>query len=161
MADWIFRQSGNHRYYSQMAGNLYQAAEMLKSIPDIPGLTYYVVDTPDGALGRDMNGFYTEAPIKSSGIIAEARQEKLGAVECVSLTEFGNMYQNQIAVAQILRMGQYARLVLLMKCGNCNYESPVETQAGAFTRECYYCGAENQCHRGSVNIISESGVVEI
>lgn len=161
MTDWTFRQSGNYRYYNQAAGSLYQAAEMLKSIPSIPGLTYYVVDTPDGALGRDMNGFYTEAPIKTRGIIAEARQDKPGTVECSSLMEFGNMVQNQLAVAQILRMGQYARLVLLMKCGNCEYESPVETQAGAFSRECYYCGMENQCHRASVSIVSESGVIEI
>ncbi|MEW6242431.1 MAG: hypothetical protein AB1564_16640 [Chloroflexota bacterium] len=161
MADWNFHQSGNHRYYSQAAGNLYQAAETLKAIPDIPGLTYYVVDTPDGTLGRDMNGFYTEAPIKTRDIAAEASQEKSDAVECSSLTEFGNMFQNQVAVAQIIRMGQYARLVLLMKCGNCNYESPVETQAGPFTRECYYCGVENQCHRASINVVSESGAIEI
>jgi hypothetical protein len=126
---------GDNKYFEQKAEN-YQATEILKSISTIPNLTYYVVETPDGTLGRDMNGFYTEAAIKTKDIVVESRQTNLETVECSSLMGFGNINQNHTAVAQITETGQYAKVVLLMKCGNCGYESPVETQAGSFSREC-------------------------
>lgn len=58
--------------------------------------------------------------------------------------------------------GEYASLLMLMKCSLCEYESPVETQAGSFTRECYCCGTENICHRMGVHVfLIGTGEVEI
>jgi len=71
------------------------------------------------------------------------------------------MFKSQTTVATLKKQGQYSRLILLMKCGHCGYESPVETQAGAFTRECYCCGTKNNCSRGAVNVIMGSSMVEI
>lgn len=158
---WELNSRGDNRFFEQKAKNLYQATEILKSVSTIPGLTYYVVDTPDGTLGRDMNGFYTEAAIKTKDIVVNSKQINLEAVERSSLMGFGNMMQNHTAVAQLTATGQYAKVVLLMKCGNCGYESPVETQAGLFSRECYHCGVTNKCHRGAINIFLGSKMVEI
>lgn len=158
---WELNARGGNKFFEQKAKNLYQATEILKSVSTIPNLTYYVVETPDGALGRDINGFYTEAAMKTKDIVVESRQVDLEAVECSSLMGFGNIMQNHTAVAQITQAGQYAKVVLLMKCGNCGYESPVETQAGSFSRECYHCGVTNKCHRGAINIFLGSKMIEI
>ena len=158
---WELNARGGNKFFEQKARNLFQATEILKSVSTIPNLTYYVVETPDGALGRDMNGFYTEAAIKTKDIVVESRQVNLEAVECSSLMGFGNMMQNHTAVAQLTATGQYAKVVLLMKCGNCGYESPVETQAGSFSRECYQCGVVNNCSRGEINIFLGSKMVKI
>jgi hypothetical protein len=137
------------------------AAEILKKIDVIPQFTYYTVDTPDGALGRDIQGYYTEAPLKTKNLILESRCDKSEAVEYSSLKGFGDMLKNQTSVAMLKKNGEYSRLVLLMKCGHCDYESPVETQPGELVRECYCCGAENKGHRGKVNIFLGAGMVEI
>jgi len=158
---WTQNLSGQCKYYSQKASSLLQAAEVLKKINSIPQYTYYVVDTPDGSLGRDINGFYTEAAIKTKNLTVETRVAKSEIVESLSLLGSGNMMANQTAVAQLKKNGQYARLVLFMKCGQCGYEFPVETLAGDLVRECYCCGATNKSHRGSINIFLGSSMVEI
>jgi hypothetical protein len=159
--EWEIFRRGSSTYYSQTVVNLFQASDLLKQLPDIPGLTYYIVETPDGNLGRDMNGYFTEGPLKTMGLAADKLEPRTGPVDCQSLLGFGNMQQNQMAVVQIRRAGSYAKLVLLMKCGSCGYESPVETEAGAFSRECYQCGVENNCQRMRISIILGDQAVDI
>ena len=159
--DWTIKRSGQSTYYSQPANSLLHAAEILKKTSSIPGLTYYVVDTPNGSLGMDTLDFYTEAPIKTENLNLEIRSNKGEPVTALGLTGFGNMFKSQTTVATLKKQGQYSRLILLMKCGHCGYESPVETQAGAFARECYCCGTKNNCTRGAVNVIMGSSMVEI
>ena len=158
---WIQKQVGQNRYYSQKANSLLQAVELLKKMSSVPKLTYYVVDTPDGSLGRDINGYYTEAQIKTKGLIVESRLSKSETVEFLSLNGFGDMLANQTTVAQLKKSGQYARLVLFMKCGHCGYESLVETLPGELVRECYCCGVTNKGHRGGMTIFMGSSKVEI
>ena len=55
----------------------------------------------------------------------------------------------------------YAKLILLMKCGACGYESPVETEPGDMLRECYCCGTTNKTSRGSVTIFLGTNRVDI
>jgi hypothetical protein len=158
---WTLQRKGPNSYYTQSAGSLLEAAEILKKIGTIPQLTYYTVDTPDGALARDVNGYYTEAAIKTKNLAVGSRRGDSGPVEFSSLMGFGDMLANQTSVAQLKQSGEYARLVLLMKCGRCGYESPVETQAGEMVRECYCCGAQNKGHRGKVSMFLGTGPVEI
>ena len=158
---WTREQKGQAGYYTQKANSLLQAAEILKKIDSVPQLTYYVVNTPDGSLGRDLQGYYTEAPIKMKNIIVESGCGKSEAVQFSSLKDFGNKFANQTTVAHLKSVGKYSRLILLMKCGHCGYESPVETQPGSLVRECYCCGAENRGHRGEINIILGSHTVGI
>ncbi len=158
---WALKQNAQNRYYSQKADSLLQAAEILKKIDAIPELAYYVVDTPDGSLGRDINGFYTEAAIRTKNLTVESRRAKSEAVEVSSLMGFGDVLKNQMSVALLKKAGDYARLVLLMKCGQCGYESPVETQPGSLARECYCCGVENEGDRGNVYVYLGAEKVEI
>jgi hypothetical protein len=158
---WTASRKEQRKYYTQEASSLLQAVESLKKISSVPQLTYYVVETPDGTLGRDVNGYYTEAPIRTHNLRVQARCDKTETVELVSLKGFGNEVANLNCAAFLKKSGQYSRLVLLMKCGNCGYESPVETQAGTLVRECYCCGVKNKGHRGSVNVFIGSGTVEI
>ena len=115
------------------------------------------MDTPDGSLGRDINGYYTEASIKTENLRLESRCDKSEAVEFLSLKGFGNMEANQTTVALLKKNGKYSRLILLMKCGHCGYESPVETQPGTLVRECYCCGVQNKGQRATITIILGSG----
>jgi hypothetical protein len=158
---WIARQSGSNKYLNRSAGSLMEATEILRRIESIPGLTYYTVDTPDGRLGRDMSGYYTEAPLKTKGLKVPSRRPTPGPVELASLTGFGDTYQNGMSIVALMRSGEYARLVLLMECGRCGYQSPVETQEGPLVRECYCCGAQNSGGRGAVNVVLSDGIVEI
>jgi hypothetical protein len=158
---WAPNLNGQKKYYTQKARSLLQAVEILKKTSSVPQLTYYVIETPDGTLGRDVNGYYTEAPIRTENLRVQARCDKKETVELVSLKGFGNEVANLNCAALLKKSGQYSRLVLLMKCGNCGYESPVETQAGSFVRECYCCGVKNKGHRGSVNVFIGSSKVEI
>ena len=158
---WAVRQNGQYRYYRQKANSLLHAAEILKKLNSIPQFTYYSIDTPDGSLGRDINGYYTEAPVKTENLIVETRCGKSETVEFQSLKDFGNMRENLMTVAHLQKSGEYARLVLLMKCGHCGYESPVETQPGALIRECYCCGVRNKGDRGNVNVALGTSMVEI
>ena len=84
-----------------------------------------------------------------------------GAVEPKSLTGFGDMIKNQTGTAVIKKSGQYAKLILMMKCGHCGYESPIETEAGEIERQCYYCGTINKTHRGAINVHTPYGMVGI
>ena len=61
---WSFQRNGDSVYYSYKADSLFVASEILKKLIFILPQTYYTVDTQDGTLGRDINGFFTEAPIK-------------------------------------------------------------------------------------------------
>ena len=161
VARWTLRQNGQNKYYRMQAKSLLQASELLKKLDSIPQLTYYIVETPNGSLGRDIQGFYTEAPLKTENLVVESRTGPTPTVESVSLTGFGDTFANQRSVAVLKKSGEYARLVLLLHCGKCGYESPVETQAGPFVRECYCCGAKNQSQRGNINVFLGSSMVEI
>ncbi len=145
---WIMDNHGQTKYYSTKINHLLFATEILHSIKNIPPMTYYVVDTPDGTLGRDINGFYTEKPIKAKDLKIDAGRRKSEPVEFLSLKGFGNEQANLVSVANIRSQGQYARLVLFMKCGHCGYESPIETEPGTIQAECYCCGVKNYGTRG-------------
>jgi hypothetical protein len=159
---WTQSQSGQSTYLVQEAGSLLRATELLLKLDSIPGLTYYVVDTPDGSLGRDVQGLYTEAPLKTENLVLEteaARSED--TVELESLTGFGEMMAYQTSVAHLKMTGNYARLMLLMECGRCGYKSPVETEPGELVRQCYCCGTVNKGQRGTINVFLGSTGVEI
>lgn len=158
---WALKVKGQNKYYEQRMSSLLEAAETLNRLRAIPQLTYYTVTTPDGSLGRDCQGFYTEAPLKTKNLTVGARGNRSTTVELSSLKLAGDPLQNQTSVALLKKKGQYARLVLLMKCGKCGYESPVETQAGSLVRECYCCGTENTGQRGTVKVALGAGFVEI
>ena len=158
---WASARRDNRMYYTQKAVSLLQAVEILKKISSIPQLTYYVIETPDGTLGRDMNGYYTEAPLKTKNLRVQTKRDRSEAVEFLSIKGFGNEMANLNCVAFLKQSGQYSRLILLMKCGKCGYESPVETQAGTIVRECYCCGVANKGHRGNINVFVRSNRVEI
>ena len=158
---WVLKQKGQNKYYTQKAKSLLQAAEILKKIGSIPQLTYYTVDSPDGSLGRDIQGYYTESPLKTENLTVESRCGKSDAIEFLSLQGFGDMQANQTTVALLKKNSEYSRLVLLMKCGHCGYESPVETQSGSLVRECYCCGVKNKGNRGTVTVFLGSSMVEI
>ena len=158
---WEKKQSGQTRYCTQRGRSLLHATEVLKGVASIPGQTYYAVDTPDGTLGRDMFGFYTEAPIKTSGLRLETSASVPGPADSVSLTAFGDPMKSQTAVAHLKSAGEYAAFVLLLECGHCGYKSPVETEAGDFARQCYACGAKNKSQRGAINVFVGSEMVQI
>ncbi len=156
---WLHRQNGQFSYFNQKAGSLLDAAEILKQVSSIPSFTYYGVETPDGFLGRDIQGYYTPEPLRTKNINAPFHVRKGETIEAQDLNTFG---VNMTGVAQMKLRGEYASLLMLMKCGKCGYESPVETQAGTFTRECYCCGTENTCHRMGVHVfLVGTGEVEI
>jgi hypothetical protein len=159
--NWHEQKSNGYTYHSCKAQTLYRATEILRSLSFVPQNTYYVVDTPDGSLGRDIFGFYTEALIKSSGISLETNSQKTTPVETRSLTAFGDAIKSQGSVASLKSMGQYASFILQMECGHCGYKSPVETKEGSFERECYACGAVNKIQRGKINVSTQSGFVAI
>ena len=75
-------------YNSFKAATLYGATELLRGLPAVPPNTYYVVETPDGNLGRDIIGFYTETPLKTVGISLEANAALSQFVDAMSLTVF-------------------------------------------------------------------------
>jgi len=156
-AAWTASQGGSAAYYSLSADTLLDATEILKKLESIPAMTYYLVDTPDGSLGRDMNDYFTEAPLKTKDLKIGSPSARPGTVEFSSLRAFGDPFKNQSCVAQLKAAGRYSRLILLMECGRCGYQSPVETEAGPLARECYCCGAENTGERGSVNVVSGDG----
>jgi hypothetical protein len=158
---WEEKRSGQNRHCTQRGRSLLHATEILKAVPSISGQTYYVVETPDGTLGRDMFGFYTEAPTKTSGLRLETSMPVPGPVESVRLTAFGDAMKSHTSVAQLKLAGQYAAVVLLLECGHCGYKSPVETKAGDFERQCYACGAMNKSHRGTINVFVGSKTVQI
>lgn len=160
---WSHDRSGPNEYYTQQADTLLHATELLQAsaISSVPELTYYTVETPDGALGRDSLGFYTEAPLKTHGLRLVRSVPAPVSVGSVSLTAYGDPMKSQLAVAQLKQQHQYANFVLLMECGRCGYKSPVETSAGAMERQCYCCGAVNQTSRGTVSVATPYGMVEI
>jgi hypothetical protein len=159
--DWALDQRGQTRYYTQKGASLLQATEALEAVPSVPELTYYTVETPDGALSRDMFGFYTERQIKTKKLTLPTSEPVSDTVESLSLTAFGDAMKSQLSVASLQQQGQYANFLLLMECGRCGYKSPVETQAGDMERQCYCCGATNKTSRGSINVYLGSGAVEI
>ena len=159
---WSLSVNGGARYYSQKMHSLLDASEILKELTSIPQETYYLVDTPDGTLGRDINGFFTEKPIQNMNLKIESPSGgTTGPVQAQSLTGFGNMLKNQTSVAIQKKGGQYAKLVLMMKCGNCGYESPVETDAGEMQRQCYCCGANNKTQRGRIQVYTPFGAADV
>ena len=158
---WSLQTSCESRYYSQNAGSLYAASEILKNLDSVPSHTYYMIDTPDGTLGRDINGFFTESPIKTQNLKIDNPCGETCPVQPQSLMGYGDMIKNQTSVAYIKMSGQYAKLVLMMKCGKCGYESPIETEVGNIERECYYCGIKNKTNRAGISVYTENGVVEV
>jgi len=161
VGSWNLEQRGQARYHTQRADSLLHATQLLDSVASVPENTYYVVETPDGALCRDVFGFYTEAPLNTIGLALAASQQASETVESVSLTAFGDAMKSQMSVAQLRHHGHYANFVLLMECGLCGYKSPVETQAGPMQRQCYCCGATNTTTRGNVTVNLGSSSVEI
>jgi hypothetical protein len=159
---WSVERKGQFTYYSRRANTLLEATELLRKVEDIPPVTYYAVDTPDGSLGRDVNGFYTEAPLKTSGLRLLTSAAVRAPVEFSSLTLFGDMMANQSVVASMKQQGQYTRFILQMECGRCGYKSPIESVSGNLTRQCYCCGAKNSGTRGSIDVVGPNGqMVEI
>jgi len=161
VSSWSFQTNGGSNYYSQNAGSLLDASEILKKLSSIPPQTYYLVDTPDGTLGRDINGFFTEALIKTAHLKIDNPCGETGSVQAQSLMGFGDMLKNQSSVAYQKINGQYAKLVLMMKCGQCGYESPIETVAGEMERQCYNCGTNNKTHRGAISVYTATGTVDV
>jgi len=159
--DWDRNEAHGMVYFTRKVSTLLQATEILRSIPSIPAMTFYVVETPDGNLGRDIFGFYTEAPLKHSGIYLETDTNKTTPVETLSLTAFGDNVGNQGTVAFVKFTGEYAKLVLLMECGHCGYKSPVETEAGELERQCYACGTVNIIRRDNIAVVTPSDFVPI
>lgn len=159
--DWALDQRGQTRYYTQKGTSLLQATELLEAVASVPELTYYTVETPDGALSRDMFGFYTEREIKTKNLTLPTSEPVSDTVESLSLTAYGDAMKSQLSVASLRQQGQYANFILLMECGHCGYKSPVETQAGDMERQCYCCGATNKTSRGSINVMLGSGMVEM
>ena len=162
-SQWSMSGNSQCKYYSKKAGSLVEACEILKQLTSIPPMTYYLVDTPNGTLGRDIVSFFTESPIKTKGLQTDYRLYGKGGetVESQSLMIFGDMMKTQSTVAALKSSGQYASLILMMKCGQCGYESPVETQEGDIERECYFCGTNNKAHRGGVNVFTPQGMVKL
>jgi hypothetical protein len=161
---WSVRTEGQYKYYTVNADSLAAATEILKQLPSIPQFTYYTVFTPDGKLGRDIVDFYTEAPLKTKGLQVKNRSSGNSSVsvDALSLTDFGeDIMKTHTTVAAIKSSGQYAKLILMMKCGHCGYESPVETEEGAFERECYFCGTTNKAHRAGVNVVTPEMFVKL
>jgi hypothetical protein len=161
VGEWTVDQRGQNRYCTQSGNSLLHATELLMAVGSVPELTYYTVETADGALSRDTFGFYTEGPIKTSGLTLVSSAPVPDTVESLSLTAYGDAMKSQLSVAQLQRQGQYANFILLMECGRCGYKSPVETQAGAMERECYCCGATNKTSRGTINVYAGSSPVKI
>ncbi|MDR2921535.1 MAG: hypothetical protein LBV72_19485 [Tannerella sp.] len=162
-AQWSMSGDSQSKYYSKRVNSLVEACEILKQLSSISPMTYYLVDTPDGTLGRDIVGFFTESPLKTKGIRTKySCYGKSGvSVEAQSLKDYGDMLKTQSTVATLKASGQYGVLVLMMKCGQCGYESPIETNAGDMERECYFCGTNNKSHRGEVNVFTMQGMVKI
>jgi hypothetical protein len=161
VGQWVFEQSGQNRYYTDRGTSLLHATELLKAVLSVLELTYYTVETPDGALSRDMFGFYTEAPLKTSGLTLLTSEPVSDTVESLSLTAYGDPMKSQLSVAQLKLQGHYANFILLMECGRGGYKSPVETQPGPMERECYCCGAKNKTSRGTITVALGSTSVEI
>lgn len=162
VGEWTLEQRGPNRYYTQRGNSLLHATELLKAVESVPELTYFTVETPDGALSRDMFGFYTEGPIKTSGLTLVTSAPAHDTVESISLTAYGDEpMKSQLSVAQLKQQGEYANFILLMECGRCGYQSPVETQAGPMQRECYCCGATNKTSRGTISVGLGPTMVEI
>ena len=163
-SQWSMSGNSQSKYYSKKANSLAEACEILKQLSSIPAMTYYLVDTPDGTLGRDTVGFFTESPLKTKGLQTNYRSYgKSGeSVESQSLMNFdGDVVKTQSTVAALKAAGQYASLILMMKCGQCGYESPIETQEGGMDRECYFCGTNNKTHRMGVNVFTAQGMVKL
>jgi hypothetical protein len=154
---WSVEHKGQYTYYVKNAGTLLEATEFLRAVANIPGLTYYTVETPDGSLGRDMNGFYTDGPLKTSGLRLATSAPVPAPTGFEGLTDPGNAIANQSVVANLKQQGQYAKFILQMECGRCGYKSPVETEGGDLTRQCYACGAENTGMRGTINVFVGNG----
>jgi ribosomal protein S27E len=160
---WSVHASGQSKYYNANADNLYAACEILKQLSSIPPMTYYTVTTPDGTLCKDIVDFYTEAPLKTKGL--RVKHRSLGkdseAVDALSLIQAGDMLKANASVANLKSAGEYAKLILMMKCGHCGYESPVETEQGDIERECYFCGSTIKTTRGGVTVYTANGAVNI
>jgi ribosomal protein S27AE len=156
---WTTSKRGDATFHTLRAASLLHASEALKKLSGIPGLTYFVVETPDGNLGRDLFGFYTEAPVKTSGIKTGSPNGVGATVEFARLSDSGQSLQQQRTIANLANIGKYARLVLMMECGRCGYESPVETESGSLVRQCYCCGATNTGIRGSIAVMCAPNVV--
>jgi hypothetical protein len=104
----------------------------------------------------------TEARIKTQGLTLDTPTPSDVTVEAASLTCYGDQpMQCQASVANLKQAGHYANFVLLMECGHCGYKSPVETQAGDMTRQCYCCGAINNASRGTITVYTDKGMVQI
>ena len=155
--EWSVEHRGQYTYFTKKAGTLLEATEFLRAVANIPGLTYYAVDAPDGRLGRDMNGFFTDGPLKTKDLQLATTAPVPAPVEFESLTDPGNAMANQSVVANLKQQGQYAKFILEMECGHCGYKSPVETEGGDLTRQCYCCGADNTGTRGTINVFVGNG----
>lgn len=159
---WPRYEQGQSNYMVRSVDTLLEATEVLRKLNNIGALHYYICETPDGKLCRDVNGFYTEAPLKTKELHLATQVTPSPPVESESLTVFGDdVFTTQSLVAALKQNGQYSRLILLMECGRCGYKSPVETDAGPLERECYCCGTINTGDRGNVNVVTSSGIVEI
>jgi hypothetical protein len=162
-SQWSMSGDPQSKYYTKKADSLIIASEILKELSAVPPMSYYLVDTPNGTLGRDIVGFFTESQVKTRGIQSNYRcyGKSLESVEAKSLINYGDMVKTQSSVAALKAHGQYAKLILMMKCGHCGYESPIETEEGNMERECYFCGTNNKTQRGAVTVFTMQGEVKI
>lgn len=161
-AEWAKRKKGSATYYSLKANSLFEATEVLKRVNRIAPMTYYIVETPDGNLGRDAMSFYTEAPLKTAALALPVSESSPQSVAWENLKcSFDDLMKGAQMVIEIRQRGSYANLIHLMQCGHCGYESPIETEPEGMTRQCYCCGATNTGGRGSVNIIAGMDFVSV
>jgi hypothetical protein len=159
--EWTSELRGDNRHYEMKGQTLYQATESLKGVGAVPARTFYVVNTPDGSLGRDLEGFYAPSALRTIGLTVPSRRSESRPVEARGLKSYGDGAASQRTTARNKLSGEYSKLVLLMTCGTCGYESPVETQPGQMVRECYRCGVKNSCQREKIAVTIDAGTVEV
>lgn len=149
--------------YRQEVKTLMHASVLLSRIEYIPPGTWYLAQTPDGVIGRDINGFFVNPFIRTGSLHLACGRQKMSrpVYEEDGFSCCANKEDKFRLTALLKEFGYDECLTLLMKCGRCGYESPVHTRAGSFKRECYCCGAKNNVRRDPIKVETGSTTVEI